>query len=231
MAKIKLAGAVGEISGSVGGNTYSRNRYGPYIRLRSVPTLVQNEYTLGVREAFSNASRLWYGLTIAQRAAWNLWSSLNPVVDRLGEKVQLAGNAAFIRINALLLQAGLSTRDDPPVGENPQTLSSLTFTADIGAGNFGVVFTPSPLPADTHLVIEGALRGALSQTYLRNAWRTLMITTAAATSPIDLQDEFVARFGDVVVGQVAHVRVRVMIGSLGLLSAPMTGFDLVVDTV
>lgn len=230
MAKIKLAGAVGEISGSVGANCYSRNRYGPYMRLRSVPTLVQNAYTYAVREAFSNASRLWFDLTEKEQEAWNQWSRLNPVTDRLGAKVVLAGNAAFIRINSFLLQAGLSTRYTPPVGENPQSLASITLSTDMGAGNFQIAYTATPLAADTHLVVFACLRQTLQQNFLRNAWRLLKVSAAEAASPYDMQSDFEGRFGELTVGQVVHVKVALLTGSLGLVGAPLVAQSIIVET-
>lgn len=230
MAKVKLGGMIGSVSGSVGGQTYSRNRYGTYVRIRAVPTLVQNEYTTGVREAFADASRAWFALESKQQDAWAEWSKMNPVVDRLGEKVILAGNAAYIRINAFLIQAGLSQRDEPPVGENPAALTGLTLNADIGDGNVEAVFTPTPLAADTHVVIEGALRQTIGQQYLRNAWKLLKISNAAATSPVNLETEFIARFGSLQVGQILHIRARVLTGSLGLLSAPQVAYAMVEES-
>lgn len=230
MAKIKLGSLAGAISGRVGNLVYSHNRGGAYIRQATIPTKVDTLYTMGAREAFSDASSLWLTLTSTQQTAWKEWCKDHPIIDRLGEKVVLSGNAGFIQVNALLLQAGLPTLTDPGIGNTPESLTTLTFTADIGAGNFDIAFTPTPCPAGLHLYIEGALRERITQTYLRNSWRLLTVTAAAVASPVDLQNLFTARFGTLQVGQVAHVRVRRFEAGTGLMSAAYYDSAIVEET-
>lgn len=103
-------------SGSMGATVYSHNRYGAYIRARSVPVNPNTDRQVVVRNALRNLSISWENtLTPAQRAAWNDYGANVTWKNRLGDSVKLTGASHYIRSNALLLQSGLAPIDDAPV--------------------------------------------------------------------------------------------------------------------
>lgn len=104
-----------QASGSVGGSTYSRNRYGAYIRNRAVPVNPSSPQQIAVRGYFAQLASLWSStLAASQRDAWELYGANVPLVDKLGDPVNCNGLCHYIRSNVPRLQAGLPRVDDGP---------------------------------------------------------------------------------------------------------------------
>jgi hypothetical protein len=118
-------------SGSAGGKTYSHNRYGAYVRNRSIPVNPSSSRQQAARNAFSAAAVYWSStLSSAERQAWNDYAAAVPVLNALGDSVYLTGFAMFLRSASLWLNLGLSA-----VEAGPTVLSlpdvDATFTASI----------------------------------------------------------------------------------------------------
>lgn len=115
MAQVKFGGGVTEVSGSVGGNTFARNRFGFYIRPRTKPVNPNSSGQSNVREALSFLAELWHsGLTAAQRVAWGTYAAAIAMKNRLGETIYLTGFNHFIRSNAELKRHALTVVEDGP---------------------------------------------------------------------------------------------------------------------
>lgn len=104
-------GLGGQLSGSTGGVTASRNRYGQYLRNRTVPVNPNSSRQQIARAAFATASQLWKGLSQAQRNAWAAYADGTPVLNKLGESVILSGNAMFTRTFAYVASMGEAPQD------------------------------------------------------------------------------------------------------------------------
>ena len=96
-----------QASGSAGGYTFSRNRSGPYLRNRSIPTNPGSEAQVIVRGHFASLSSAWAGIADSQRTAWALYAANVSVTNRLGDQIFLTGQQMYIRCNAVRLRAGL----------------------------------------------------------------------------------------------------------------------------
>jgi hypothetical protein len=178
------------------------------VRNRSIPVSTQSIYTQNAKAILSACSQAWGALTFPEQQAWRTWSNNNPIIDRLGDQQTLAGNAAYNKLNCRILTQGGTQIDLPPVGSAPASLESLTGTADIGAGDFEIVFTPTPLPTGVRLWVWCAVVDSLGVQYVKNKYKLVATTAAAATSPLDLQTEIEGRFGTLQVGQVLHFLVQ-----------------------
>lgn len=107
MALVGFAGGVGNISGSIGDTTFSRNRFGPYIRRRAIPVNPRSARQNVVRNAVQTLAQLWASIvTSAQRAAWEVYADSIIVTNRIGAQTKLTGFNHYIRSNAVMLQAG-----------------------------------------------------------------------------------------------------------------------------
>lgn len=85
-----------ELSGSIGGITYSRNRYGPYGRTRVVPVNVNSNGLEDQRSFFSASVANWKKLTTAQQQSWIDFAAGTPWTNKLGDTVFLTGQAMYI---------------------------------------------------------------------------------------------------------------------------------------
>lgn len=141
MALIRLPGGAQQ-SGSTGGTTYSRNRFGAYARARSVPVNPNTDRQVAIRNYMRALSIAWNAdLTPAERAAWIEYADNVPWSNKLGDGVSLTGLNMFVRSNVLVLQAGGARVDAAPViFELAAAELSLAVTASEAAQELSVAF-------------------------------------------------------------------------------------------
>ena len=103
-------------SGSIGGTVFSRNRFGAYIRARSVPVNPNTARQVVARNAARSISIAWQTvLTQAQRDAWNVYAANVSWTNKLGDTVNLTGLNHYLRSNSLRVQNGIARVDAAPV--------------------------------------------------------------------------------------------------------------------
>lgn len=153
MIMAALVNPINEVrSGSVGAQTWARNRGGLYVRLKGSPTNPNSARQQAVRGFLSTASGLWSTLTDPQRQAWTDWAINNPQTNPLGQSYTLTGHQAFVWHETRVLDQGLVDITDPPTGPVPSALLSVavTLTSDTA---ISVVYTPTPLGAPQALFV------------------------------------------------------------------------------
>lgn len=142
----------GEMRGSLGGITFSRNKGGNYARLRAKPTDPSSAAQMNMRTAMNNVSRVWSQfLTEEQRNAWNEYAALNPVPSRLGGWLTLSGHQFFCGLNSRLVMVGSAMQLVPPTTNAPSAVS-ITATGDEISQQLTIDFAPAPLPSGHRLI-------------------------------------------------------------------------------
>jgi len=217
--KIRYGPFVGALSGSEGNTTASRNRSGPYLRVRSIPTKRVTPWTTEVRGRLSALSQAWGAVEASDKQAWESWAQEHPIIDRLGDSRVLQGSNAYIQLNMRLLGIGASQISLPPVASPPAAISGLTLTAQDGAGVCSLAWTSGALGATEQLVIWAAVLTSPGRNYYKNLLKQVFYSAAAATSPQDFKTEIVERFGDLLVGHRVFVHAFVYDNTTGLSSA------------
>ncbi len=131
MALAKYGAGIIQLSGSIGGNTFARNRYGNYVRARTVPTNPKTDRQNDVRAAVAFLADRWAAtLTAVQRTAWNLYGASVNMKNRLGETVHMSGYNHYIRSNTIVkMKAGPVIDAGPTVFELPAQDPTLAISA------------------------------------------------------------------------------------------------------
>ena len=132
-------------SGSTGGTTHSRNRFGAYERSRSVPVNPNTARQVGVRNVVRSLAIAWNNdLTQVQRDLWEVYAANTSWTNRLGQSVNLTGLNHFIRSNTPRLLSGLARTDNgpPPVGLATAELA-LSVTASEASQLITIAFDDS----------------------------------------------------------------------------------------
>jgi hypothetical protein len=230
MARITPGSLAGQLSGSIGNTTFSRNRYGAYARVRAIPVQPDTQYQVTQRGILSNASRKWNDLTAEQRLAWEAWAQTNPIVDRLGVSQILQANAAYVQLTCNCLQIAAVPPAVPPVIPPPLPLTSLSLTADIGAGDVAITYAATPVPANVRLLVRGCVLAGGNINFIKNRLRTITSLDPAAASPQSIQIPLEARFGTLVVGHKVYVYCAMLSQVNGQLSVPLRAVATVVST-
>lgn len=227
MAKIMYGSMAGAVSGALGNTVFSHNRGGAYTRMRVIPTKTSNVYTIGVRNALSSASRGWGALTTDQQQAWNTWAQSNPITDRLGQKQVLFGNAAYVQLNSLLIQAGDTVISLPPAVAAPSAATALSFVADASDHTFTLTTAPTPLAAGLRFLVWVAILNGPGRGFWKNALKLVKISAKAQATGLDVGSEVEARFGSLIEGQKAYCQVQILDTATGLVSGPLLASALV----
>jgi len=217
MAIFKPGALATDISGSIGGTTFSHNRGGMYVRNRSIPTNPKTDYQTNIREILAELSAQWRGL--ANKNAWTSWAQQNPVTNAIGAQITLTGHQAYVQLNSRIRQAGDSVITSPPIIAAPVALLTLSATTTTALGYATLTFTTTPLAATERLWIYVTLINSQGIVNVQNYLKMLQVSAKAESSPF-LSTMLSSRVGSPVVGQVLHTRVSVYNSLSGLLSSP-----------
>ena len=221
MAKSSPGPLAGAIAGSIGGATFSHNRFGTYIRRRAIPVTSTTEDALQAKARLTQLSQAWQGLTTPQKAAWNTWATTNPVTGPLGNQQVLTGHLCYIMLNTRLLQTGSTASATPPHIAAPGPLITLTLTGDIGAGDVSAIFTATPTGANDQLGIRACIADSLGINFVENLFRVIGNSAAAQASPYVFGAILEAKFGTPQVGDILHVKIDLLNDQNGQASAPI----------
>lgn len=202
-------------SGSLQGETFSRNRYGQYSRSRSTPVNPNSTAQGLVRARLSANAAAWRTLTDAQRAGWESLGSQMTRTDSLGQSYTLNGFGAYCSVNNNNSAAGNATVADAPMLETPSTLATVTVTLTSAA--FSIAYTPTPLATGERAFIYCGPQRNAGRAY-EGDLRLIFVTAAAAASPANVLAAYTARFGVPVTGNKVFISIHNYLG--GFRSGP-----------
>lgn len=204
---------VSAASGSVGGCTYSRNRYGSYIRNRSIPVNPASAAQNAVRGALATLVARWTStLTTSQRTLWETWAINTPQVDALGNPITLTGQNAYIMMNTLRIQTGTAIIDIAPTifanaALTPPTIVSATASTEVLSIGFTNTDTWAGVVGGKLLVYASRPQN-ISKLFFAGPYRLAGTINGAATPPTSPQP--ITSIFNFEVGQRVHVRFRAM---------------------
>jgi len=230
MALVTAGPVVGQVSGRLGSNVFSRNRYGSYVRNGTIPITSTTEYALGAKARMTAATQAWQLLTAGQRLAWNQWGQSNPTVNRIGQSILLTGHAVFVGIHTRLAAGGFATILTPPMIPAPPPLITCALTADLVIAGWELVYTVATLDTNDVLWMEACVADSAGINYIENLIRFIGVSGLAEPSPYDNLTAIESRFGTLEVDNIVHLKVSVFNSVTGLLSAPLRCKATVVDT-
>lgn len=210
-------------SGSLAGQTSSRNRFGQYRRTRAIPVNPVSTRQGVVRAWLGDLAQSWRDLTDAQRAGWSTLGLSYSRTDALGQTYNLDGQQAYISVNMTNLDAGAAVVSDAPGMIAPTGLLTVTITST--GGTLAAAYTATPLAAGTKLFTYASPQRSAGRQY-ESDLRLIAVSAAAAASPANILAAYTARFGAPVVGQRIHFSFQVYEG--GFLSAPLRTSHVVV---
>jgi hypothetical protein len=217
MAKIKLGQAIAQASGSVGGTVFSHNRFGAYLRNRSIPVQPESTAQINRRNFFGAASANWATLSANARKAWLVWAQNNPIVDSLGDKRIMDGHQAYTMLSTRLRAIPWASPDTPPVLAAPTALLTCTAVISAAAQTIVFTFTPAPLIANNILVVMGAKAPTASVNYIKNLLRRLPTSDAGQATGWTMSGAD-AILGTFTIGEVVTLRVAQLHLDNGLMS-------------
>ena len=139
MALAKYGGGIVQLSGSIAGSVFARNRFGNYVRPRTKPVNPRSARQESARAIVSYLAEYWHqDLTPVQRNLWGVYAAAIAMKNKLGETIHLTGFNHFIRTNAAQKNIGeTELTAAPSVLSLPEKDTDLIVTEeDIAAQTF-----------------------------------------------------------------------------------------------
>lgn len=142
MGLVRYGGGVVQMSGSIAGNTYARNRFGNYVRARTKPVNPNSHRQQRIRAIIAELTEHWYStLTGAQRTTWDTYAAAIVMKNRLGENIHLTGFNHYIRSNVAKLDMQIARVDDGPVALTlPEKDPTMSIAASAATQQVTVTF-------------------------------------------------------------------------------------------
>jgi len=225
MALIKFGGGVTQASGSIGGTTFARNRYGNYMRARTKPVNPNTQKQADIRACISQLSNVWSSaLSVVERGAWNTYAAAIAMKNRLGESMYLTGFNHFIRSNTEWLNQGhVVTEAGPTTLLLPAKDTTIAFSGTADDQKISVTFDATrgwaASSAGVMYIYQGQPRN-VTRNFFAGPWKyTGKIEGASTppTSPTLLTAAFTLTLDQLV---TCYARIR---ETDGRLSEPMVG--------
>lgn len=177
MATVKYGIGITQVSGSIAGVTFGRNRFGNYMRARTKPVNPRSALQVAARVVIMYLAEQWRESPMddAKRLAWETYAAGVNWPNTFGESTKLTGYNHFIRSNAALLRAGgsLIINGPPDIGLPPGDTGFLvTFNAT--TQKISVTFTDTfdwALETGAYLSVEMGMPQNPTRTFFGGPWR------------------------------------------------------------
>lgn len=186
MALIKLGPTVGQISGSIGGMTFSRNAGGAYIRARAIPVNPGSQFQTELRGYLAQLTALWATLTQAQRDGWAAYSVNVLLPNPLGDQREIGALAHYVRSNVPRLQSGNPRVDTAPVIFTLGEFTQPTITSITAPTALSLAFTDTDDwvdEDDSAMLIYGARGYNPTKNYFKGPYRYADLIEGDGTTP------------------------------------------------
>lgn len=191
MALIKFGGGVVQMSGSIAGSTFARNRFGNYARARTKPVNPNSPRQTGARAAIMMLAEQWREapMTALIRAGWETYAQSVNWLNKLGETVKLTGFNMFMRANTVLLRAGAPIVTAAPLdlglpaGDPTMVISALSAAAQTFTITFDDGFDWCSEDG-AYLIVDAGSPQNPTRTFFGGPWRFNNSVIGSAGVPI-----------------------------------------------
>ncbi|KKN02820.1 hypothetical protein LCGC14_1113880 [marine sediment metagenome] len=189
MALVRYGGGIVQMSGSIAGDTFARNRFGNYSRARTKPVNPNTARQVAVRAALAELTVRWaQTLTAVQRTAWNTYGGNVAMKNKLGETVYLTGFNHYIRSNSIRTRHILGAIDvGPALMELPAQDPGFSITISEATQIITVAFNDTFAWAsedDAYLAVYQGQPQNAQRNFFGGPWRYLAIFSGSVGVPL-----------------------------------------------
>lgn len=226
-AKIKFGMMMTDARNKLGGQVFSKNRGGAYVRTKVTPSNAQTSFQTAVRAILSFLAASFRTLTANQILAWNNAVSDFTGTDIFGDVKTPSGENLYIKLNANLAKVGSPYISDPPLPTNVPSLTGLVVSAAVGANAVLIAANEITVGVGERLYIEATPCLSPGKSFVKSEFRTIGFTATNAAIPYAAGTLYAAKFGALVAGQKLFIRVQTVNIATGLVSLKQTAFCIV----
>lgn len=193
MAKIKFGMIVTDGRGKLGGQVFSKNRSGSYIRTKVTPVNPQTTVQQLVRASFGALSQAWSGLGANTIKQWNEAVSSWSKTDIFGDLRNPTGKNLYVRLNQQLsvsLQPGITT---PPA--KLEMVQGIVTQAIVDATANTINFTGIYSGGDANIMVFATPPLSAGTSYVKNQLRAIYPTLASSFDDAVCYSQYELKFG------------------------------------
>lgn len=206
MAKIKFGMMMTDARGKLGGQVFSKNRAGAYIRTKVTPSNPQSMFQSFVRSNLGTLSSGWNALSAQQIAEWNeavkAWQSS----DIFGDIKTPTGKNLFVKLNLFLLNTGQTKIVAPPEKMALPQFNNVDVAIDQTAGTINIsglsVFTAGRYQVEACAPVPRGVN------YVKNKFRVITSFPVSVVGDVDVYENYTVRFGSVANAENIFFRIR-----------------------
>lgn len=218
MAKIKFGMMMTDARGKLGGQVFSKNRAGAYIRTKVTPSNPQTHAQSQVRSNLGTLSASWNTLTALQIAGWNNavndWQS----TDIFGDIKKPTGKNLFVKLGLNCLNNGLAVNETAPQKIELPVVNDAIVLHESVTGKLTI--QGLPIFASGKYQIEATPPVPLGVSFVKNKFRVIVSHTQASASQEVITNQYNDVFGSAIGAQKIYFRIR-SIGENGQASTPI----------
>ena len=208
MAKIKFGMMMTDASGKLGGQVFSKNRGGSYVRTKVTPTNPQTSAQSTIRGIFASISSRWSSLTDAQRNTFNGFVQAYARTDIFGDLRNPSGKSLFQRLNQNLEISGQLQIDVCTSPSEVPFANLVSATGSVVGASFLVDYAGDLVGAK--VVVWATPQLSQGTKFVKNQLRQLIVADGANAGTVDIQSAYAAKFGLPVAGANIYVGVKVI---------------------
>lgn len=222
MAKIKFGMMMTDARGKLGGQVFSKNRSGAYVRTKVTPVNPRTATQQANRALLGNLSSGWSGLDDTQRSAWNGVTESWQKTNVFGDLTKPTGKNLFTSLNKNAISAfptnELMVLPPAKVEFLPMAIVSALFNNT--TGSLTINLSGDGLSGTTY-VLRATPAVSAGTTYVKNLFRRIGTSyTASETNQLAIGTDYVNKFGRFTVGTTAWVEVT-PVAENGQLGVPV----------
>lgn len=209
-------------SGSIAGETHSHNRAGQYVRNRRMPTQpIGTGRRAIIRSAFGAASSAWASIGSAAQAAWTTYADAHPVVDSLGQSINLTGHQMYVAVNTQNLNIGQVLQSIVPARSDTLAPVLTAYTAVASTGVVTMTLDGGGFATD-FILVAFARPQSSGRTFVSSFWQADVLPGDSVGNATE-GAKVVAQFGTLSAGQRLFIKLT-PVNEFGVTGTPLIRF-------
>lgn len=193
MAKIKFGMMMTDASGKLGGQVFSKNRGGSYVRTKTSPLNPQSTAQMTIRGIFASISSGWSSLSEAARQSFNNSVADYARTDVFGDTRNPSGKNLYQRLNQNLAisEQPLITECVLPTAVPFANVASVSLDSPSGV----ILVTTDGDTTDSVVVVWATPPLSQGTKFVKNKLRQIMVRAGGANLQFNVNEAYEAKFG------------------------------------
>lgn len=206
MAKIKFGMMMTDARGKLGGQVFSRNKGGAYVRTKVTPTNPQTPDQQSKRALFGSISQGWSGLTENERQAWRGAVEEWKGTDIFGDLLAPTGKELFQRLNNQAQVVGFDAITYPPTKlELPVEIASSVVFSE---GGNTITINGKSISTTARLALFATPPLSEGTKFVKNKLRLIDNPVSNVYSPTDAADAYFTKYGQALAGSNVYFGIK-----------------------